>query len=204
MKGNHFIFDFETLGTNLIRGFPVLECSYAVFDASRFIENPYTFEELVGATVRSAKLDVKHQVSEYGYEIESETIKWWKNKKPEVFAKVVKPSLNDMTVGMFIDDMFTYIEKNNVKYWWSRSNTFDPIILLRLAGEVGAIDRMHTILKVWSVRDTRTFIDAKFNFEGDNNFILDEWKEKFEAHNSVHDVAIDILRLQKITQMENE
>jgi hypothetical protein len=35
MEGNHFILDFETLGTNLIRGFPVLECSYAVFDTNQ-------------------------------------------------------------------------------------------------------------------------------------------------------------------------
>jgi hypothetical protein len=105
-----------------------------------------------------------------------------------------------------VDNMLNMLYSNpTAKYWWSRSNTFDPIILYRLATDVNRMDDISNRLKHWNVRDTRTFIDAKLSFAPNvTSFVLDEWKEKFEAHNSIHDVAIDVMRLQKLTQAENE
>jgi len=67
------------------------------------------------------------------------------------------------------------------------------------------MDELSNRLKHWNVRDTRTYIDAKFNFAPKmNSFILEEWQEKIEEHNSIHDVAIDVMRLQKLIIAENE
>ena len=67
---------------------------------------------------------------------------------------------------------------------------------------------MGNYLKYWSVRDTRTFIDAKFDFPKLNAFVpvsdTAKWEYNFKAHDSKHDVAADILRLQAITRAEND
>ena len=59
----------------------------------------------------------------------------------------------------------------------------------------------------WRVRDTRTFIDAKFNFSTKNGFVpvadTEYWEAAFEEHNSIHDISADIMRLQAIHRAEN-
>ena len=67
---------------------------------------------------------------------------------------------------------------------------------------------MNEYLKFWKVRDVRTFIDAKFDFSTRSGFVplADEkyWNEAFVAHDSTHDVAADVLRLQAIYRAEND
>jgi hypothetical protein len=54
----------------------------------------------------------------------------------------------------------------------------------------------------------RTHIDAKFNYTTRSGFIpvADEkyWESAFVAHDSTHDVAADVLRLQAIHRAEND
>ena len=56
--------------------------------------------------------------------------------------------------------------------------------------------------------DSINYIDAKLDFKVKNNIIplADEeyWNKTFVAHNSSHDVAADILRLQTIYRLEND
>jgi hypothetical protein len=206
MNGRHFIFDFETLGTDLLKGFPVLECSYAIFDADRFLSDPYSFDELVGSVIKRDKLNIEHQVKEFGYKIDQDTLTWWKSQDPKVMEKILKPTPQDLHTEEFVSNILTYLNKNpDVKYWWARSGTFDPMIMWRMCTDVQKITEFNYRMKHWLLRDTRTFIDAKLNFAPDmNSFVLKEWEEKFEKHNSIHDVAVDILRLQKLIMMENE
>jgi hypothetical protein len=67
---------------------------------------------------------------------------------------------------------------------------------------------LNEYLRWWRVRDTRTWIDAKFNFSQKNGFIpvadTDYWAKYFVAHDSTHDVAADILRLQAIHRAEHD
>ena len=199
----HFIFDMETLGQNTQKCV-VLDCSWLTFDWTRFTENPYTFEELISLAHRS-KLDVKSQV-EFGYKIEKDTLKWWEEQGPEARKKIL-PKPDDIDINTFMMKLISTLD-NDIQYWWSRSNTFDPMILERLASDHGHLEKLNNLLKFWNIRDTRTFIDSKTNFNRKlNSFIpiSDEkyWDQTFVKHDSSCDIAADILRLQTLTRLDN-
>lgn len=200
----HFILDMETMGTDTQKCV-VLDCSYFVFDWDRFTSNnPYTFTSLLGLITR-AKFDVSDQVTNLKYEIEPDTLNFWQQQEPKVRKKIL-PSDEDITVETFLNKLNTDLEK--VNYWWSRSNSFDPPILWRLAKDHG-VRFINTKLPHWKLRDTRTYIDAKTNFTIKQNGFCpiedqDAWSANFEQHSSVHDVAADILRLQTIVRIEND
>lgn len=204
MDRRHLILDFETLGTDTQKC-AVIDCAYTVFDWKRFTLEPYTFRELVETSTRN-KFDVAHQAKELGYKIDPGTLKFWQDQDPKVRKKIL-PSDEDIKLGEFVDLMFD--AAFNIKCWWSRSNSFDPPILWRIAKDHSSFDRLHGRLPHWKVRDTRTFIDAKTNFElKENGFCpvadADAWNNAFEQHNCVHDIAADILRLQTLVRIEND
>jgi hypothetical protein len=114
-----------------------------------------------------------------------------------------------LTVADFCDTILHYLrQEGSVDYWWSRGNTFDPIILWRLMWKEGHGPLLDEYLKYNKVRDVRTHIDAKFNYTTRSGFIpvADEkyWESAFVAHDSTHDVAADVLRLQAIHRAEND
>lgn len=203
----HFLLDFETLGTDT-NTCCIVDCSYVTFDWNRFTsENPYTFTELIDSIVR-AKVSVEDQIKNYGFKVEQSTLDWWKQQDKKVLAKI-KPSSEDILLETFMDDLLEYLDKDKIFRWWSRSNTFDPMILSRIAKRLNRMDDLNKILPHWNVRDTRTYIDAKFSFKNKvNGFIPmkdgDKWNSMFEQHNSIHDVAADVLRLQTLTRFEHD
>lgn len=201
-----FILDFETIGQIAYKA-PAIDCSYAVFNWDRFLQDPYTFEELI-SKIQKSKLNIKHQIEEYDFSYTEEDLKWWMEQPKEVRKNIV-PKQDDLTVHQFIEKVIDYLRgQEKVDYWWSRANGFDPVILHHLSLTVGKDRLMNEYLPHWRVRDTRTFIDAKFNFTTKNGFcpIADEarWEQIFNAHDSTHDVAADILRLQAIHRAEND
>ncbi len=203
----HFIFDFETLGQDVFQ-IPMLDCSYVAFDWDRFTsDNPYTLEELVDLS-RKDKLQMIHQVKEHGAKYVQRDLDWWLSQSEDA-KKVLKPSAADIRVEEFINNFINYLKSvGKINYWWSRSNTFDPIVLQRWATVVGRQEEVGNLLKFWSVRDTRTWIDAKLNFPKQNGFcpLADEeyWNKTFVKHDSRYDIAADILRLQTIARLEND
>ena len=210
MPKNHLVFDFETLGQNPL-SCAAVNIAYYVFDWERFTsDEPYTFEELIG-NIQSAKFDIKDQVSRFGYKIENKTLDWWQSQAPHVSSQI-KKSPDDLSLEDFMENLLTYLrdhtKKANLKRWWSRSNTFDPIILERIAHSTETKKDLGNILQYNRVRDIRTYIDTRFNFEIKKNGFCpfddeEEWGRVFEEHNSIHDVAADILRLQKIERILN-
>lgn len=203
----HFILDFETLGQDVFH-IPMLDCSYLAFDWDRFTsDNPYTIEELIDLAQKD-KIDIVSQVKEYGAKYKQRDVDWWMSQSEDA-KKVLKPSETDVRVEVFIDNIINYIRGiGNIDYWWSRSNTFDPIILVRYARLVGREEEISDMLKFWKIRDTRTFIDAKLNFPKDNSFVpikdVDLWNEKFKKHDSSWDISADVLRMQAISRAEND
>lgn len=199
------ILDFETLGQSVIRC-PILNCSLLRFDRDRFLtDEPYSYDELLDNTFH-LKLDVAAQV-EAGYKIEPGTIAFWEKLGPEA-QKQLKPSKNDLTYSQFCDNMMAWIGAAKIDYWWSRSNTFDPILLWRIFEDVGRLEEMGEKLKFWKVRDIRTYIDAKTDFNLTKNSFIPvskaEWDAKFIAHDSRHDIVADVLRIQKLVRLEQE
>lgn len=203
----HFIFDFETLGQDVFQ-IPMLECSYVVFDWDRFTsDNPYTLEELVSLSCKD-KLEMVHQVQDHGAKYTQRDLDWWLSQSEEA-KKVLRPSKSDVRAEVFINNFIDYLKQaGKINYWWSRSNSFDPIILQRWGTIVGRQEEISELLKFWLVRDTRTWIDAKLNFPKKNGFIplADEeyWNNTFVHHDSRFDIAADILRLQTIARLEND
>lgn len=201
-----FILDFETIG-QCARLAPGIDCSYTTFIWERFSDEPYSFQELI-TTSKKSKLSIKDQVTNYGFSYKKEDLDWWMQQEPEV-KKNIKPLPTDLTVPQFVEEVISFLRKSEkISYWWSRSNGFDPVILDHLSMAVQKDKFLNEYIPYWRVRDTRTYIDAKFNFSTKNGFvpIADEeyWNKTFKAHDSTHDIAADILRLQAIFRAEND
>lgn len=203
MSNLHFILDYETLGQDVFT-IPVVNCSYYVFDWDRFTsDNPYTFEELI-ALIRFDKFNVLEQLNA-GYKIGPGSMDWWREQGEEAMKQII-PSERDIPVAEFVKNIYNYLRETKISYWWSRSNTFDPILLHRNFKDFSSREALDFVLPYWLVRDTRTYIDAQFQFKlKKNGFMpLDAEEEKlFIKHNSIHDLAVDILRLQKIERTIN-
>jgi hypothetical protein len=201
-----FIFDLETIGANVFVC-PVVDVAYTIFEWDRFIEDPYTFEE-VAATVQTQKADVSDQMTNYGCSFNKADVAWWESL-PKLARDKLNRTSNDLTAVEFCDTILTYLrEEKNVDYWWSRGNTFDPVILNRLMLATDRVDTFNQYLKFYKARDVRSHIDAKFNYTTMNGFVpvADEeyWKTAFIAHDSSHDVAADVMRLQTIHRAEHD
>lgn len=201
-----FIIDFETIGQSVMRC-PIIDAAYVAFDWDRFDSNPYSFEELA-SLVHTDKLDVHDQVTRGGCSFKKSDLQWWENQSVEAKSKLI-PLKTDLTIEQFSDNIFKYLrEVGKINYWWSRGNTFDPVLLERVMVELDQHHLMNEYLRWWRIRDTRTWIDAKFNFTTRSGFIpvSDEeyWNKTFVGHDSTHDVAADVLRLQAIYRAEKD
>jgi len=203
---NDFILDFETIGQISYKA-PAIDCSYMVFSWDRFLEEPYTFQELVGMATKQ-KLSLKDQIKNYDFSYKEEDLNWWMMQSLEI-KQSIKPLESDLTVDQFMERVIGFLRNQpSIDYWWSRANGFDPVILHHLSLVVGKDRLLNEYLPHWKVRDTRTYIDAKFNFTTQNGFCpvanSNQWEKVFKAHDSSHDIAADVLRLQAIHRAEND
>ena len=200
------IIDFETMGTEPTNCAAV-DCSVMVFDWDKMLsDDPYTTRDI--NLTKRFKLSVADQVKNYDYLVEQSVLEFWGEQSKEVRARI-KPREDDLTVEEFVKEFHDFIIDAKVQRWWSRSNTFDPVILTRLFDSQGKKEHLYGYLKYYLVRDTRTYIDAKFNFENKKNGfcpVADEqlWESTFKAHDSSWDVLADVLRLQAIIRAEND
>ena len=200
------IIDFETMGTEPTNCAAV-DCSVMVFDWDKMLsDDPYTTRDI--NLTKRFKLSVADQVKNYDYLVEQSVLEFWGEQSKEVRARI-KPREDDLTVEEFVKEFHDFIIDAKVQRWWSRSNTFDPVILTRLFDSQGKKEHLYGYLKYYLVRDTRTYIDAKFNFENKKNGfcpVADEqlWESTFKAHDSSWDVLADVLRLQAIVRAEND
>lgn len=181
--------------------------SFMVFDTDKMIsDKPYTTRSIID--VKKLKLSVKDQVDNYKYEVDQDTLEFWAKQSQEV-RDMIKPAKSDITVNEFTDEFVKYLSgTGKIDYWWSRSNTFDPIILWRLFDDCNKGKRLANYIKHWDLRELRTYMEAKFNFEIKNNFtpIADEefWEKVFKQHDSSWDVLADGLRMQSIIRAESD
>jgi len=182
------IFDFETLGlerTSCV----VLSVGIFNFDIDRFIDNPYTFEEIY-ENASFYKFDVEEQVKQYNRQIEKGTLEWWASQDEEVRQAQMLPSPNDISITELKNIVPRHFE--NVKTIWTRGNTFDPIVMDYLLQQLGM-----PVLPYWRIKDTRSYIDALlYGTKLDNKFTPPGVSEDIAKHDPRVDIALDVLRIQ--------
>ena len=202
----HCFIDCETLGQP-VQNCAVIDFSFVVVDADKFVsDRPYTLSDV--SLVKKFKLSVKDQVDNYDWMVYKDTVDWWQSL-PSAARKNIVPKKNDLTVKEFITQLVSYLNDfGKVDYWWSRSNTFDPVILARIFDSEEKPEMFKQYFPHWKVRDIRTYIDAKLDFPKKNGFIpIDDeqhWANTFVEHDSAWDVWADVLRMQKIVRIEND
>jgi hypothetical protein len=189
------IYDYETLSKDMINGVAV-NLAAIIFDDSRFIEQPYEFEELLESAY-FIKFDVKEQVEKYGRTIQKETLDWWMKLDPEV-RSMIKPSPDDVSIELVHSFFKDTLQIQNCDKIYTRGNTFDPIITETLHRNIGKVDPA----KWWVIRDVRSLFEGMtYGHKIKNNFIPEGLQSKFIAHNPIHDIAMDIMRFQYLARV---
>jgi len=199
--------DFETMGDDVLDPCAAIDMSIIVGDTDKMLsDNPYSCRDVVLA--KRFKLSISDQVTNYGFTVQDSALKFWQEVSPEA-RKHIKPSKDDLTVEQFINQLITHMNTiGKFDYWFSRGNTFDPIIIQRLFKVVGKTYTFKEYFRFNRVQDMRTHINAKLNNPVTTNItpIQDEefWKSVFVEHDSSWDVLADMLRYQTILRLEND
>jgi hypothetical protein len=197
MKNDCIIYDFETLGQDQ-RKSVVLSMAALAFNEEKFVsENPYTYEELL-MSAKYIKFNVEDQVNKYKRTIDKSTLEWWSKQPPEA-RKTLTPSKDDVSIVELYPFVMDLIDDPvNVKKVYTRGNTFDPMFLQYLLEDLGKKDPFPW----WTVRDTRSMLEGMaYGSDISNKFIPEELKEAFVHHNPIHDIAMDIMRLQTLSRI---
>lgn len=201
----HLFFDAETMGQNAM-DCAVIDFSAVIVSTEKMMsDEPYRLDSI--DEVQRFKLSIQDQVDNYGFVVYDDTIKFWQGVSKEA-RQNIKPLKTDLTVEEFTVRFLQFLTKaGKIDYWWSRSNTFDPVILWRLFNVRNKYQHMNAHLHYGRVRDIRTYIDAKLDFPKKNGFVpIDEhiWSKKFVEHDSRWDVLADVLRMQRIVRAETD
>lgn len=198
------IYDFETVGSNSLKAAPVCMAAFC-FDRSRFVTDPYSFDEIID-TCFYEKLDFEKIIKSHGYELDKDSFNWWKNLPKEARAQLT-PSEKDLDVDEFVAQFEMYLKKHKpIKYHWTRGNSFDPVILDILLRKSTTNHDINNILKYWQIRDIRTWIMTKFGEDSNtrDDFLTKDFEQYFVKHLCTHDIAADVLRMQYIVRVEND
>lgn len=194
-KKESIIFDFETLSLNRVKGV-ILSLAALKFDENRFSsDNPYTWDELVDST-DYIKFDVNEQVKNYNRVIDSGTLEWWSNL-PEESKGCFYPSENDRP----LKEIYSFLKKmwpSELHRIYSRGNAFDPILLDYILEDIN--EKPFYVFSL--IRDTRSFIEGlSYGTDLQNSFIPQEYKNRFIKHNSIHDIVMDVIRIQFLVRI---
>ena len=163
------------------------------FDESRFIDNPYTFKELIDNS-KVMKFSVEEQVKKYERKIDKSTLEWWKEQGADA-QKWIKPSDDDRSIEELYDFFMEGAGGTAAKFY-TRGNTFDPILLESIMKQIHKPMPYHW----WEVRDTRSLIEGlAWGSDLENKFIPPKCEELVK-HNPKHDIALDVMRIQTLVQ----
>jgi len=187
-----FIFDFETLGTN-VQTLPVLSVACYAFDTNRFKDNPYTLNEVI-TDAKFMKFDVADQVKNYSRIINPSTLEWWQSLGDEIVEANLKPLASDHELKD-LNHLFLAEYPNNA-YVYTRGNTFDPMIITALCKQLNIVEPYPW----WKVRDMRSLIDGlTWGYDVSTMFIPEGINEEtLNLHDPRTDIALDVIRFQSI------
>ena len=191
MSKDCIIYDFETLSQ---RPTGVVVCLAAMrFNEDRYLsDNPYEYKELLD-TAQFIKFSVKEQVEVYGREIQKSTIDWWKSQPSEA-RDLINPSDADQSLTEIVPFLKNLIvDPSQIGKVYTRGNTFDPIFL----DSILAAARSPELYNWSSVRNTRSMIEGlSFGADIKNSFMVPGLEESFIHHDPIHDIAMDVMRMQ--------
>jgi len=191
---NCVIYDFETLGQGQYSS-AVVSFALLSYDEKRFIENEYSYDELLGEC-KYIKFDIEEQVVKYSRSISKETIEWWMAQGPEA-KKQLMPSDEDVSIDKLHPWLMENIDFKTLKKAFTRGNTFDPIFLDSVLENCGAKNPMH-----WRIiRDTRSMIEGmSYGMDIKNDFMPSALESKFVKHDPRHDIVMDVMRMQLLAR----
>mgnify|MGYP001332831193 CR=1 FL=1 len=142
------------------------------------------------ALTRSNQSEVKN----YKRIITQETLDWWKSQGSEA-QKWITPSDDDQKISKLYD-WFWENSPTDIKNFYTRGNTFDPIFLQSLMADT---DRPMPY-NWWQIRDTRSYIEGlAWGSELIHDYIPPGC-EGFTKHDPKHDIALDVMRMQTIAR----
>ena len=192
------IYDFETLSQNVFTA-PAVNLAILKFDESRFLEDPYQYDELVDGC-RLLKFNVSEQVKKYGRKIQKASVEWWEQQGAEA-KKLLAPSSDDISISELYHILVNDIRLQSFERVYTRGNTFDPILLRSLLGIFNQTDPS----KWWAIRDTRSLFEGMtYGHNISSKFIPDGLEDSFIAHDPCHDVAMDVMRFQYLARLIND
>jgi hypothetical protein len=202
----HLIIDCETMDTNTDTC-AVIDFSAMIFTHDKMLsDNPYSLKDY--DKVKKFKLSLKDQRTQYKYTISESTKQFWLEQSKGA-QKFILPREDDLTLTQFGSEFFEFLETRSKKRfdrWWTRSNTFDPLILWRILRDLNIDTEFHNMAPHWALRDTRSYIDGALSFPKKNGFtpMEDEkiWDDTFVLHDSSWDVLADVLRIQSIVRSQ--
>lgn len=191
----NLIYDYETL-SQIKETAPIVCFSGLLFDESRFIKDPYTFEELTNSC-KLFKYSIEEQVRDYGKVIELDCLDWWKkNVDIETRKVLLTPSKDDRPFGGLIDDLRSVVGDVGLNFVYTRGNTFDPIITEIIAAETGK----SMPYPWWLIRDTRSFLSGLLYGTYIKQDFIPKGCEGFKKHDPNQDIALDVMRIQTAVQ----
>jgi len=188
----HLLIDMETLGTRPNSVILSLACVQFTLDSM------CEFDDLVKSGFY-IKFDSIEQIKKYKRNVEVDTMEWWR-KQGDSAKSITKPSKHDVSVeqGLRLFSKFvgtTQYSYNN-SFVWSRGIAFDGPILTSLYDNVANTISMP--INTWMLRDVRTFVDVlESSIDGFGRY-KDLGIPTAVTHNALHDVCMDVMRIQKI------
>ncbi len=189
------IYDFETLSSDSSDGV-VLSLAALSFNEDRYLDNPYTYDELLGLC-KYIKFDVEEQIKKYNRKIQKEVLEWWISRG-DLAYKFLRPSSEDKSISEIPNFLRNLVSNpSRVKKIYTRGNTFDPMFMTSLFKNLNEQEVFH-----WSkIRDTRSTIEGLSWGSGlENGFLVKGLEEKFVKHDPVHDISMDVMRMQILVQ----
>jgi hypothetical protein len=192
---NSIIFDFETLSTDRYNCVVVSLAALKFSEDNFTSENGYSFDELV-ESAKLIKFNVQDQVKNHNRVIDKKTLEWWNEQGTEAKKQLI-PSDQDQSITELYDFFVSTIADMTFKSKvYTRGNNFDPIIFENI------MDQLHKPhpYSFWQLRDTRSIIEGLSWGSGLKNSFMPEGCDNFIHHDPVHDIALDVMRMQTLVR----
>lgn len=192
-------YDYETLSQDPVDG-AIVSLAAIQFEEDRFLSNPYSYSELMDCT-GMIKFDIKDQVQRFGRKIQKSALAWWKEQS-EGAQKLIKPDpQNDKPLEDIYDFLVHRFGLGTAKLVYTRNNSFDPVFTHTIFKQIGKINPM----PYYIVRDFKsTIMGLTWGHGIKDSFVPDDVKDVFVAHDPIHDVCMDVYRLQYLVRLINE